>query len=651
MPEPINVLLVEDNPGDAMLIRRMLLGTAQEEFRVETVSRLDDALQQLQQSAYHIVLLDLTLPDSNGLETLLRTRAEATESAIVVLTGSEDTSLGIETMQAGAQDYLSKDNVNRHLLVRTVRYAIERHTTRTALRRSEREYRSLIDDVFDTSSVAVFILDQDIHVVWCNEAAENYFGVEREHLLGRDKRQLVEDEIKYIFADPDGFAGHVLQAYNHNSFTDRFECHVLPDGDRQERWLEHWSQPIRDGMYRGGRIEQYTEITDRKRLEFAEREQRELAEAMSEISTLLTGSLDLRHVLGQILSNLGRVVPHDSASITLVDNDHYQVVEFQGSAARGTPEIRAERSLHTDYGPYMPRMEQTGDPVIVADLQQASHIQVTAVNADMRAYIGTPIQVKEQTLGFIHLLSQHAEFFTDEHSQRLAAFSKLAAIAIQNAQLFAQSNELAALEERQRLARDLHDSVSQLLFTCRAMSEGALQRWDSDPPRARQLVTQVNQLAARALTEMRILLFELRPDALTEVGLKQLFEQYLEPIQARQEFELVLALDDLGPLPPAVQIALYRITQEALNNISKHAGASRVEVQVHESIAEDGASVRLSIRDNGRGFNIDEIAAAGFGLQNMRERAHQISAELAINSLPDQGTEITATWQRVDRYD
>jgi PAS domain S-box-containing protein len=354
-----------------------------------------------------------------------------------------------------------------------LRYAVERQRTEATLRRSEEEYRSLINDVFEKSMVGVIILDRELRVVWCNEAIETIFAIPRDELLGRDKRKLIDDKLKCVFEDPDDYSTRLLKAYEAQDFTERFECHVTPGAGRKEYWLEHFSQPIRSGMYNGGRIEQYADITESKRL---------------------------------------------------------------------------------------------------------------------------------------------AE----------------------------QARELIAMQERQRLARDLHDSVSQTMFTCRTLSETALRRFEKDPQSAHGLLKEVVEQTGNALDEMRILLLELRPAALTQVGLKALFEQYLGPIRGRRHFNVALALDDVPPLPPDVQIALYRIVQEAINNIDKHASAKNVEV----STVDTGDSLTVTIVDDGRGFDMKDVSATSMGLNIMRERAQQIGAIVEVDSKLGTGTRIRVIWEK-----
>ena len=131
----------------------------------------------------------------------------------------------------------------------------------------EEKYQSFTKDILDASKVGIFILNSDFKVVWINNALENYFGLQREKIIGKDKRQLIKENIQHIFEDPDEFIRKVFATYDNNIYIENFECHVLPKGKRKERWLEHWSQPIKSGLYAGERIEYYYDITERKQAE------------------------------------------------------------------------------------------------------------------------------------------------------------------------------------------------------------------------------------------------------------------------------------------------------------------------------------------------------------------------------------------------
>jgi len=135
------------------------------------------------------------------------------------------------------------------------------------MKESDEKYHSLLNDVFDTSATGLFILDSDFKVVWINRAIEEYFGLKKEDVIGKNKRQLIQSKIKNIFEDPATFKKKVFSTYDNNTYIESFECHVLPEGERIDCWFEHWSQPITFGLYKGGRVEHYTNITARKKAE------------------------------------------------------------------------------------------------------------------------------------------------------------------------------------------------------------------------------------------------------------------------------------------------------------------------------------------------------------------------------------------------
>ena len=142
-----------------------------------------------------------------------------------------------------------------------------RMKTEEDLKKSEAAFRSLIDDVLDNSTVGIFILDANFQIAWANKALEEYFGIKRKEIIGKDKRQTIRDKIGYIFEDQEGFTDKVFATYDNNTYAEIFECHVLPDGQRKDRWLLHNSLPIKSGLYAGGRIEHYHDITERKHVE------------------------------------------------------------------------------------------------------------------------------------------------------------------------------------------------------------------------------------------------------------------------------------------------------------------------------------------------------------------------------------------------
>jgi PAS domain S-box-containing protein len=207
-----------------------------------------------------------------------------------------------------------------------------------------------------------------------------------------------------------------------------------------------------------------------------------------------------------------------------------------------------------------------------------------------------------------------------------------------------QAQTLAVLEERQRLARDLHDSVSQALFGVALATHNALTNWEKKPPVARERVRNANQLAKTAQAEMRALIFELRPDQLATDGLVKAIELQTNALIERRAFDVEVDLCEEPDVPLPVKEAFYRIAQEALNNAVKHAKATRLNIR----LAHAGSRLDLEVRDNGRGFDPAAFYPGHFGLRSMQERAERIGVTLSITSEPETGSQVSLTYQSTD---
>jgi len=203
-----------------------------------------------------------------------------------------------------------------------------------------------------------------------------------------------------------------------------------------------------------------------------------------------------------------------------------------------------------------------------------------------------------------------------------------------------QAQEKVAAAERQRLARDLHDAVTQTLFSASLIAEVLPRLWDRDPEEGRRRLEELRQLTRGALAEMRMLLLELRPTALTEVGLADLLRQLTEAATARARLPVALTSEGPCHVPTDVQVAFYRVAQEALNNVVKHSGATEASLR----LSCDGESAELAISDNGSGFDMNAVSAEHLGLRIMKERAEAVGAGLRIESTGGQGTRIVINW-------
>ena len=203
-----------------------------------------------------------------------------------------------------------------------------------------------------------------------------------------------------------------------------------------------------------------------------------------------------------------------------------------------------------------------------------------------------------------------------------------------------QLKEQTALEERTRLARDLHDAVSQTLFSTSLIAEVLPKVWERNKDEGHKKLEEIRLMTRGALAEMRTLLFELRPAALADADLNDLLRQLCESVIGKSKVHIDLDVDGNSAVPPDVKVAVYRIAQEALNNIIKHSGATRAQV----SLQTTPHAVALQVIDNGRGFDLSEAAPGRFGLTNMKERAAKVNAALQIRSKVNEGTEVAFDW-------
>jgi len=239
-------------------------------------------------------------------------------------------------------------------------------------------------------------------------------------------------------------------------------------------------------------------------------------------------------------------------------------------------------------------------------------------------------------VGFSRALVREAEARSE--SERLTA--QLQEANSQLSKYAAQAGDIAVSAERQRLARDLHDAVTQTLFSAAMIGEVLPRIWERDQAEGRRRLDELRQLTRGALAEMRTLLLELRPGALTETELGNLIRQLGDAVSSRARMDIQVALEPGRALPPDVQVALYRIIQEALNNVTKHSGASQVTV----ALRYPSNAVNIDVVDNGKGFDTGSVSSDHLGLNIMRERARAAGGRIDIESKPGNGTRIAVVW-------
>jgi len=263
----------------------------------------------------------------------------------------------------------------------------------------------------------------------------------------------------------------------------------------------------------------------------------------------------------------------------------------------------------------------------------------TAVT-QMNTWLGAPLLIRDQFIGILSLLHNQPDFYDTATQNLVQIFANQLAVAIDNARLYDQAPEAAVTEERNRIARELHDSVTQALFTSSLIAEALPTLLEKHPEEAVRSVQELRTLTQGGLAEMRTLLLELRPGELADRSLGELLRQLADGMSARTKLPITTSMSGSCDMPTDVQIAMYRITQEALNNIVKHAQAKHawINLQCH------GNGITLHVRDDGRGFKATNGQPHQFGLDIMRERAQGINATFTIDSTPNEGTRIKVEW-------
>jgi len=395
-----------------------------------------------------------------------------------------------------------------------------------------------------------------------------------------------------------------------------------------------------------------SEITERhqweleiRRLYMAEQAARSMADgamrqlaSLQKITAALSSAISYEQVFKACLQQSIPVVGAQRGVILLLSSDGSTLLP---SASYGDSEQVV--SLSFAAAPFKEALHQQ-KPVYIHSLEEyAQHYSpVSDLPADdSQAFASLPLIINDQPIGILSYTFSQARRFTEDDQLFMQALAHQCAQALERVRLTDQSRDIAALQERQRLGHDLHDSVKQSLFAATSLSEVLPRLWEHSPDRAKIILAQVVTLNRAALAQMQGVLFELLPESILRTQLSTLLRQLSETVCGHQEITVELKLEcGESPLPADVHIAIYRIAQESMNNILKHSQATHFIVQLLNR--PDHLSLR--IHDNGVGFNATE-SSAGMGLGIMQERAAKIHANLAITSAIGMGTELKLLWK------
>jgi len=372
----------------------------------------------------------------------------------------------------------------------------------------------------------------------------------------------------------------------------------------------------------------------------AERERR-LA-ALNDAALAIAGDLDLDRMLEKILKTAARLIGARYGALGIPDG--------RGGFGRfltvGISERRADRigALPRVHG-VLGALVSKGKPIRSRDIRRHPDFSwYPAYHPEMVEFLGVPIRHRDRVLGNLFFSGARGGVFTAEDQKLVEMLAAHAGVAIATAQLYADAQQLAVLRERSRVARELHDAVSQTLFSLVFEARAAADRAQTDPQASAAHLAQVQQQAASALEEMRNLVLALQPRSLERDGLSETLRDHVDGLRRIHQAAIEARIDDGDWLAPDEQLAVLRIAQEALHNAVKHAGA----VPIHLDLRHAPDATRLVVRDEGPGFDVKTMAHTRrtVGLHAMRDRAHGIGATLTIESQEGAGSVIRLTLPR-----
>ncbi|HSJ90014.1 MAG TPA: PAS domain S-box protein [Anaerolineales bacterium] len=501
---------------------------------------------------------------------------------------------------------------------------------------SEEEYRNIFEAASD--GLVIYDIETDA-VVEANPAACEMHGYTRQEFIGLNPAVFMLPESHVLFREQVRTAepGIVFEASL---------VHLRKDGS--VFYVEVRRSMI---LYRD-RPSLLSVIRDvSQRIQTEKILSRQLDAQMHEQTTLLAISHTLASTLefqpGLILEQLRQIIEYSHAGLFALEDSMLVTLVM-----RGTPQLEGSPPF---------RIQLRGPETVAALFNKHQPIRIADVASDspkarflrglleegtfaliegMHSWMWVPLAVKGRVMGGVGVAHEKRNYFTSHHADLALSVADQAAITLVNAELNKQAQEVAVLEERQRLAHNLHDAINQSLFSAGLIAEVLPRLWDRDQGEARRSLEDLRKLTRGAMAEMRALLAELRPSTLTDAELGDLLRLLGNAFTGRTNIPAKVTVVGQASLPAEVQVAIYRICQEALNNVAKHARASLVEIQ----LTHHDSAIELTIRDDGQGFDPEQTASGHYGLSMMQERAEGVGAQLSITSQPSRGTELLIRW-------
>lgn len=524
----------------------------------------------------------------------------------------------------------------------TWRDVTERVKDRQALLQAEKIARSTLDGL----SAHIAIIDQDGTILAVNQAWREFAsangGVDSKTNEGVNYLSVSESATGESSTEGKSFANGIHAVLN--GHLDKFEMEYPCHSKDRERWfIGRVTRFPPGGPARA--VIAHEDVSERKFGEQALRRAQSQLTTLLEISQTVVSTLDLQPLLNLVLKKLATVVHYSGAAIATLEGEFLQLEAYRGPMLPG--ELSDIRVLISEFRE-MRRLILSGQPFFIRDIkdhpQMLSEINMTLgqlgwpLLSRFRSWLVVPLVVQNHQIGIMVLTNRKINYYKPFARDMVRMFANHVAIAIQNAQLYQKAQVSAVLEERNRLARELHDSVTQALYsinlyanaTRRALETNKLDTVDSH-------LNELQRTSNEAVADMRMLIFDLRPPILDADGLVEAIRTRLESVETRAGIQVSFDVEGEPHLTKTIETELYRVVREVLNNVIKHAHATQIKM----TIKSERRRVYLTIQDNGIGFDPSLFNKGwGQGFRIIQERIRQINGIIRLETAPEKGTTI-----------
>lgn len=487
--------------------------------------------------------------------------------------------------------------------------------------------------IIDNVNVWLNVLDAQLNIVLWNHVAEAISGYSREDVIGHDRIW------EWMYPDEEyrrSVMARTSALLERDGGLEYFETRARCKNDETKfiLWNSRSLVDEKGAIY--GAITFGYDITDRKRAEEALQKAHSEISALYHVASVTSASLDLDTVLERSLECVSETMKSDMGLIHLWDDcdEKLHLVAHHGISLeliKKMDRVSLGKGL-TGW------VFKNGKPLMTPNLK-VGLFTPSAICAELdNAYLGVPMRAMGKVVGVFGILAKTGRQFGADEVALLGSIADQVGVAVKNARLYQQAEQLATMEERQRLAHDLHDSVTQSLYSLTLLAEASKRLISSgNLEQAEDYITRLGETASDSLKEMRLLVYKLRPPTLDE-GLVVALQQRMGAVERRAGVNAHLIAGDIARLSAPVEEGLYRIAQEALNNALKHARASSVTVRIQPV----NKQIELQVEDNGIGFDLDAVDChQGMGLTSMRERARRLGGTLHIQTSPNKGTRVS----------